>query len=224
MSSDHQNERPSKSREDLFLLLSLLLLFLLYPALDHGGWPGLILGALTFTPLIVATIRMSHKKRLAWALASLLAGAMVIAVVAFISGSQILSAVQGMMLAIAFGLVVAGLFSYLRQAASITGGHLYTAASIYLLLVMLFFALYTAFTAVYHHAFLQTTTGSTPHPYELLYFSLVTLTTVGYGDIVPIHGEMRMLAGLEAATGVLYVAITVATLVSSYSGPANQKS
>jgi hypothetical protein len=224
LSSDHQNEGPKKSKQDLFLLLSLLLLFLLFPALDHGGWPGLILGALTFTPLIVATIRMSHKKRLAWALASLLASAIVIAVVAFVSGSQMLSAVQWTMLAVALGLAVAGLFSYLRQAASITGGHLYTAGSIYLLLAMLFFALYTAFTAVDHHAFLQTTTGSAPHPYELLYFSLVTLTTVGYGDIVPIHGEMRMLAGLEAATGVLYVAITVATLVSSYSGPANQKS
>ena len=76
MSADHDNKRPKKSKQDLFLLLSLLLLFLLHPALDHGGWPGLILGALTFTPLIVATIKISHKKRLAWALASLLAGAM----------------------------------------------------------------------------------------------------------------------------------------------------
>ena len=51
---------------------------------------------------------------------------------------------------------------------------------------------------------------------ELLYFSLVTLTTVGYGDIVPIAGEVRMLAALEAIAGVLYVAITVALLVSGY--------
>jgi hypothetical protein len=45
---------------------------------------------------------------------------------------------------------------------------------------------------------------------------LVTLTTVGYGDILPGSGEVRMLAALEAATGVLYVAITVALLVSAY--------
>jgi hypothetical protein len=45
---------------------------------------------------------------------------------------------------------------------------------------------------------------------------LVTLTTLGYGDILPASGEVRMLAALEAITGVLYVAITVALLVSAY--------
>jgi hypothetical protein len=53
---------------------------------------------------------------------------------------------------------------------------------------------------------------------DLLYFSLVTLTTVGYGDVVPLSGEARMLAALEAVTGVLYIAITVAILVSAYRG------
>lgn len=51
---------------------------------------------------------------------------------------------------------------------------------------------------------------------ELLYFSLVTLSTIGYGDVVPVSGEARMLAALEGVTGVLYVAITVALLVSAY--------
>jgi len=51
---------------------------------------------------------------------------------------------------------------------------------------------------------------------ELLYFGLVTLSTVGYGYVVPLHGEVRMLAALEGVTGVLYVAITVALLVSAY--------
>ena len=51
---------------------------------------------------------------------------------------------------------------------------------------------------------------------ELLYFSLATLTTLGYGDVVPVYNEVRMLAVLESVAGVLYVAITVAILVSSY--------
>jgi voltage-gated potassium channel Kch len=50
----------------------------------------------------------------------------------------------------------------------------------------------------------------------MLYFSLVTLSTVGYGDVVPLGGEARMLAALEGVTGVLYIAITVAILVSRY--------
>jgi voltage-gated potassium channel Kch len=49
-----------------------------------------------------------------------------------------------------------------------------------------------------------------------LYFSFVTLTTLGYGDIVPATPLARMLTVLEAATGVLYIAITVARLVAAY--------
>ena len=51
---------------------------------------------------------------------------------------------------------------------------------------------------------------------------MVTLTTVGYGDIVPVRPIVRMLAGLEATTGVLYVAITVSLLVSGYKGRADR--
>ncbi len=51
---------------------------------------------------------------------------------------------------------------------------------------------------------------------ELLYFSLVTLSTIGYGDIVPLSGVARILAALEGVTGVLYIAITVALLVGRF--------
>jgi hypothetical protein len=50
----------------------------------------------------------------------------------------------------------------------------------------------------------------------LLYFSLITLSTIGYGDIVPISGEARIVAALEGVTGVLYIATTVALLVSRF--------
>jgi voltage-gated potassium channel Kch len=51
---------------------------------------------------------------------------------------------------------------------------------------------------------------------ELLYFSLVTLSTIGYGDIVPLSGTARIVTALEGVTGVLYIAITVALLVSRF--------
>lgn len=49
-----------------------------------------------------------------------------------------------------------------------------------------------------------------------LYFSLVTLTSVGYGGILPINPYVRMVAAFEAVTGVFYIAVGVARLVSSY--------
>jgi voltage-gated potassium channel Kch len=49
---------------------------------------------------------------------------------------------------------------------------------------------------------------------EFLYFSFVTLTTVGYGDIVPLTPISRSMANLEALIGQLYPAILIARLVS----------
>ncbi len=51
---------------------------------------------------------------------------------------------------------------------------------------------------------------------ELLYFSFVTLTTLGYGDIVPRNHIAQMLAVIEAIVGQFYVAVVVAYLVSRY--------
>ncbi len=49
---------------------------------------------------------------------------------------------------------------------------------------------------------------------DWMYFSFVTLTTVGYGDIVPVHRVARSLATLEALSGQLYLAVLLARLVS----------
>ena len=56
-----------------------------------------------------------------------------------------------------------------------------------------------------------------PSPSEfdtMLYFSLATLTTTGYGDIVPLNPFARSLANLESVVGPFYLAITVARLVT----------
>jgi voltage-gated potassium channel len=49
------------------------------------------------------------------------------------------------------------------------------------------------------------------------YFSFITLSTVGYGDITPVSQVARWLAAMEAMTGLLYVAVLIARLVSLYS-------
>jgi hypothetical protein len=53
-----------------------------------------------------------------------------------------------------------------------------------------------------------------PLPQVLTYFSFVTLTTVGYGDISPVSPAARTLAWIEAITGQFYLAVIVAGLVS----------
>ena len=48
---------------------------------------------------------------------------------------------------------------------------------------------------------------------DMIYFSNVTLTTLGYGDILPLSNLARTLANLEAMAGQLYVAIVIARMV-----------
>jgi hypothetical protein len=51
---------------------------------------------------------------------------------------------------------------------------------------------------------------------EFLYFSLTTITTLGYGDIAPVGPTVRIWATLEAATGVFFMALLVARLITLY--------
>ena len=51
---------------------------------------------------------------------------------------------------------------------------------------------------------------------EWIYFSFVTMTTLGYGDLLPVSATARALAYLQAVFGLFYIAILVAGLVSAY--------
>jgi ion channel len=206
----------AQSRPDLLLLLSLVLIILIYPVLDHGDFRRTILGILMFVPVILATLRLSKIKKWIWPSVVLMLGTVIASVASDVYPNSYLIGTKWALLAVFFGLTVVGLFPYIRNAGSVTSSHLYTAISIYLLLGIQWFAMYAAIDRFFPGAILINHAAGSDRSSELLYFSLVTLSTIGYGDIVPLSGEVRMLAALEGVTGVLYVAITVALLVSSY--------
>ena len=126
-----------------------------------------------------------------------------------------LSGIHWGFLAAFFALTAVRLFYYLHNSPSISRADLNTAVSIYLLLAYTWAAIYAAEVNLYPGSF-QLGANATDRQSDLIYFSLVTLSTIGYGDIVPLTGEARMVAALEGVTGVLYIAITVAILVSGY--------
>ncbi len=209
-------DEQAQARWDLLLLLSLLLVILSYPLLDNGNLKRLILGMFVFLPVILATVKLSQMKHWVWPSVVLMCSAFLASVAGTLLGSQALMGIKWGILAAFFAVTVVGLFDYLRKARSVTNAHLYTAASIYLLLGMQWFAIYSSFEIFSPNSFLRSSSVATDRQAELLYFSLVTLSTIGYGDIVPVNGEVRMLAAMEGITGVLYIAITVALLVSAY--------
>jgi hypothetical protein len=86
---------------------------------------------------------------------------------------------------------------------------------LYLTIGLLFVALYTLVGAVIPNAFNGLSVAPRVSlPSDLVYFSFVTLTTVGYGDVVPVHPIARSLANVEAIIGQLYPATLLARLVS----------
>jgi len=203
------------------LLLSLLLLILLHPVLDRGFVSNIFLGVLSFVPVILATIRLSQIKGWLWQSLLLAAGIVIFSLADQFWPSPAFSTTKWGFLAVYFGLIVVGLFSYILDAESITNSHLFAAVSIYLLLALVWFALYCAVVSVDPGAILTGQRALIEHRSEILYFSLATLTTLGYGDVVAAHSVVAHLAVLEAVAGVLYVAITVAILVGSYRRPSS---
>jgi len=82
----------------------------------------------------------------------------------------------------------------------------------YFLIALAFAMLYVQLEKIHPGSF-ELTASDGPVS-SLVYFSLVTITTLGYGDITPISKLARVVAGIEAASGVMYVAVFIARILN----------
>lgn len=87
---------------------------------------------------------------------------------------------------------------------------------IYFLIGIWFGFLYDMIYFLDKESFYITSLNHKNLPFEPIYYSFVTLTTLGYGDILPVIRLTRVLSVLEAMLGVLYVAISVSRLVTLF--------
>jgi len=116
--------------------------------------------------------------------------------------------------------VVAHLLGFILRAPRVNSEVLCAGISAYLLLGLSWSFAYLLVAQLAPDAFFLnngTTTGHSLHGADAFYFSLITLSTVGYGDIIPVSNVARMLAAMEAITGSLFVAVLIARLVALYS-------
>jgi len=88
------------------------------------------------------------------------------------------------------------------------------AVAVFLLIGLMWAYLYEATYLVVEQAFIFSVTSGDTFFARFLYFSFVTLTTIGFGDISPVHPLAKSLAMMEGLLGVLYPAIMIARLVS----------
>ena len=207
------------------LLVALALLFFFFPFVEEVKGGDIIVSILLSVVLLSAVLAVADRKGVFFI-------ALVLAIPA-IAGRWIshfrpdlvpppVFLVAGLAL-IAF--VVANLLRFVLHAPSVNTEVLCASISAYLMLGLLWTVAYWLVAQVTPNAFaFNTATGTRESMggFNAFYFSFITLSTVGYGDIAPVSRIARWLAATEAMTGLLYVTVLIARLVSLYSTPKSQ--
>jgi hypothetical protein len=204
------------------LLIALALFFIWAPFVEEIEGGELIVSALFSLVLLAGVVAVADRKRV-------LVIAIVLAIPA-IAGRWInhfrpdlippaVFLVAGLIL-IAF--VVGNLLRFVLRAPSVNTEVLCASISAYLMLGLMWTIAYwlvDQLTPGGAFSFNTNTGTRSINGFNGFYFSFITLSTVGYGDITPVSRMARWLAAMEAMTGLLYVAVLIARLVALYSTP-----
>lgn len=213
-----------------WLFFSLLLLSFFHPfsAVLDRLFPYFndLVGTLLYTGLLVASIHaLSDTRRHVWIAVVLALPALVLI---WIYGLVDMPSVKVgyLLFAILFvGYTVVQVLSYVLRGEEVVADRIYGALSVYMLFGQGWALAYILVETMNPGSFVGLAqpgvvdgVGS-----ELIYYSFVTLTTLGYGDITPVSLTARNLAVMEAVTGVLYIATLIASLVGTYRGSKDTK-
>ena len=217
---------PAKLRKYQFLQLTIMLLVLLVlvPVLMQHKIMGALTEMVMLDSLVVAAGASTLGRRMRWPLLIIWALAFGSFAVGYIllppaAAKQAFVLCSFLYTFFSFGCTVAVLAFVAENRKGVTMDALLASVAAYVLLAISFSCLYSLLVMLNTQSFNPSTLLNYQHPAHIyltmIYFSLVTLTTVGYGDIAPISGFAQMFAGLEALIGQLYLAILVAYLVGS---------
>ena len=209
-----------------YLLLSILLLFALNPILSGGPLRITVMQVL-FTAIMLASVYAVRGERrlfligIALVLPAIIANWLTV-------GVEIpwLLVAARLLLALFLVLTTSVILYEIATETEVTADTIYGSACVYLLLGLIFAFLFSSFEMVFpgsFHMTLQDLPGAVGDiAYEsaifseLAYFSYVTLTTLGYGDITPLTQMVRWLSTSEAVLGQFYLAVLVARLIGMH--------
>jgi hypothetical protein len=208
-----------------FLLIALVLLFLLHSLLaDHPLTPY-FLPAFLFVTLLWSIYALSDNR-----MVSLVAGVLGLAVLAlrwatYISESHSLLLIGESIGVLFFAFIAVTALASVLHDQAVTADTISGALCVYFLMGIVWALLFMLVESLHPGSFRivegATRTADPAHPLSallslFLYFSLGMLSTVGFGDIVPLTGPARGLATLEGVIGQFYMTVLVARLVGLY--------
>jgi hypothetical protein len=206
-------QHAEKVRDAFGLVLLLVLTtYVLTSLLANHGWQAVILTVATSATSVIALTSSHARPRLVRVAILLSALTIGLAAIAAISGDRgwlnFASVVQIALLAVAMGAVLRRVVT----TAEVGSRTILGAISVYTALGILFTFLYGTIERTQDGAFFE----GVAHPAgsDFLFFSYTTLTTTGYGNLVPGGQPGRMLSGLEMMIGQIFLVTLVAGLVS----------
>jgi hypothetical protein len=205
-------ERAERVRDAFGLVLaSVLVTYVLASLLANRGWGAVVLCLATSATSVIALTSAHARPRLVRS-ALWLAGATILLAAIGAAGGRfwlnVATVVQVGLLTVAMGAVLQRVVTADRVGSRTILG----ALSVYAVLGILFTFIYGFVERVQGGAFFE----GHPHPAggDFLFFSYTTLTTTGYGNLVPGGQPGRMISGLEMMIGQIFLVTLVAGLVS----------
>jgi hypothetical protein len=182
------------------------------PIIAAIGWRGALIESLLAANLLAAVMPVNVGKSRSFLLAGLTVVWLARPVTAWL-GHRTLSEMSLAAWTLIGMSAAVGALRFAMSGTRVDAEHLFAALSAYLLAGIYFGILYWVLEQLRPGTFAPTGFSRT----GAIYFSFVTLATLGYGDIVPRTDVARGLAILEAVGGQLFLAVLVARLLSLYS-------
>jgi hypothetical protein len=200
-------------RRFFILAVCLLALILVTPLFQEFTGIQMVWNIFLTGILLSGVHAVSEKKRSVY-IASLLA----LPMLAYLWSSYLIESnryvviVGGLCGVLFFAYMIVNILFFIFRQDKVTRDLISGAVVVYLLMAIMWTFIYRIIETVHPGSFTLSTTSIYERT-RFVYFSLVTITTLGYGDIVPKTSLARSLATLEAVAGQLYLVTTVAWLV-----------
>jgi hypothetical protein len=201
----------------VMLLLLVLHLFILTPVrfLSHAFQ---IISVLFLSlALLAGLLTLVKQKALRWIWVVVVAGAILFKSAALVAKAPWLIVGDTLLTFFSLSALVYVVFLQVSREGPVTAHRIRGAIALYLLIAMLFAFLYGLIESLAPGSFNMPgdwSRAASSSGEAFYYFSIVTLTTVGFGDITAVHPFVRSLVMLEALIGQLYPAILLARLVT----------
>lgn len=227
--SGNQMKNPRRSIQARFLafwdtdrsLTALLVLLVLAVFIAPSLTTFALLQSATIDSLLtlslLAGIRIVSKNKTQTILLSIFVViALVFRILSYLTAGHVVYLLRTISAMISLSILAMVVFTQVFRKGPITLHRVQGAVAGYLLLGLIWASAYELLELVIPGAIRNSTLSIPPETLtpNLIYFSFTTLTTVGYGDLTPVHHVARSLAMLEALTGQLFPAILIARLVS----------